>query len=337
MKKRPSKQNLPLERSLLLQMHDLMVKSRVLEERLIKIYKSGEGYFWIGGPGEEAFGVALGLLVHKGHGVLHDYLHLHYRCTPTLVALGMPMVDSIRMMMNRQTDRCSGGRNFSNHYCFPEWNVVPVSSPIEVQYSMAIGTAHVQRRTKTDAITIVTGGDAGTAEGDFASCLVWATRPGAELPMLITVQNNRWGISTNYASQHGEECIADRGKAFGMKTASINGNDPVEAYVQLEKLMDYVREERKPVLLEAKVSRLYGHSSASGANPEEGDDCLRLFEQMLVGEGVLKKADASDIWEKYENEARQAQEMIRAEPAPSAESIGDHYFADGETGDWRKF
>jgi 2-oxoisovalerate dehydrogenase E1 component alpha subunit len=122
-----------------------------------------------------------------------------------------------------------------------------------------------------------------------------------------------------------------------MKTASINGNDPVEAYVQLEKLMDYVREERKPVLLEAKVSRLYGHSSASGANPEEGDDCLRLFEQMLVGEGVLKKADASDIWEKYENEARQAQEMIRAEPAPSAESIGDHYFADGETGDWRKF
>ena len=46
----------------------LMVKSRVLEERLIKIYKAGEAYFWIGAPGEEAFGVPLGMLVHKGQG-----------------------------------------------------------------------------------------------------------------------------------------------------------------------------------------------------------------------------------------------------------------------------
>ena len=29
------------------------------------------------------------------------------------------------------------------------------------------------------------GGDAGSAEGDFASCLVWASRPGEELPLLI--------------------------------------------------------------------------------------------------------------------------------------------------------
>ena len=45
-----------------------MVKSRALEERLIKIYKSGDAFFWIGGPGEEAFGVPLGLLVNKGQG-----------------------------------------------------------------------------------------------------------------------------------------------------------------------------------------------------------------------------------------------------------------------------
>ena len=79
-----------LPESLLLKMHDLMVKSRVLEERLIKIYKAGDAYFWIGGAGEEAWGVPLGLLVNKGQGPQHDYLHLHYRATPTLVAMGMP-------------------------------------------------------------------------------------------------------------------------------------------------------------------------------------------------------------------------------------------------------
>jgi TPP-dependent pyruvate/acetoin dehydrogenase alpha subunit len=45
---------------------------------------------------------------------------------------------------------------------------------------MAIGTAMAQRRTG-DGITIVQGGDAGTAEGDFASCrgVVEPARRGA--------------------------------------------------------------------------------------------------------------------------------------------------------------
>ena len=59
---------LQLPKELLLRMYEFMVKSRILEERLIKIYKAGEAFFWIGGPGEEAFGVPLGLLVHKGQG-----------------------------------------------------------------------------------------------------------------------------------------------------------------------------------------------------------------------------------------------------------------------------
>src|ERR1700759_3341993 len=86
---------LPLPKELLLHMHSLMLKSRVLEERLIKIYKVGESFFWIGAPGEEAFGVPLGLLVHKGQGPEYAYLHMHYRATPTMVAMGMPMIDSI--------------------------------------------------------------------------------------------------------------------------------------------------------------------------------------------------------------------------------------------------
>ena len=44
---------------------------------------------------------------------------------------------------------------------------------------------------------------------------------------MISVQNNTWGISTSYSEQHGEEQIADRGKAFGIRTRVINGNDPM--------------------------------------------------------------------------------------------------------------
>ena len=75
-----------LSPELCLQIYDLMLRARVLEERLITMYKQGDGFFWIGGPGEEAFNVPLGLLVDKGEGVDHDYLHMHYRSSGTLNA-----------------------------------------------------------------------------------------------------------------------------------------------------------------------------------------------------------------------------------------------------------
>ena len=326
-----------LSKKKVLQIHDLMVKSRILEERLILLYGTGEAHFWIGAPGEEAFGVPLGLLVHRGQGIDHDYLHLHYRATPTLLAMGMPMIDSIRLIMNKVSDPCTGGRNFCNHYCFPEWNVVPVSSPIGVQYSHAIGTAWVQKREESQGVTVVTGGDAGTAEGDFASCLVWASRKGSELPLLITVQNNRWGISTPYETQHGEEFIADRGKAFGMKTMIIDGNDPIESYLELKKALDYVRRERKPLLLEASVSRLHGHSSASGANRVEEEDCLEVFEIKLQEAGWLSKGDIQKVRKQYKEEAVSAVETVQKEQGPSVESLWDHFYVNGENGDWRQF
>src|SRR5579885_2113528 len=79
----------------LLKIHELMVRARLLEERLIKMSKGGDGFFWIGGPGEEAFNVPLGLQVKKGNGVNHDFLHLHYRSSAIVLAMGAQPIDSI--------------------------------------------------------------------------------------------------------------------------------------------------------------------------------------------------------------------------------------------------
>ena len=327
-----------LEKQTVLDIYRFMVKSRVLEERLIKIYRAGESFFWIGGPGEEAWGVPLGMLVKKGMGPEFDYLHLHYRCSPTLVAMGLSMLDSIRLMMNRSTDKSTGGRNFSNHYCIPEWNVAPVTSPLEVQYPIACGTAHVQKRIGKKAVTVVTGGDAGTAEGDFASSLILASRKGQELPMLITVQNNKWGISTSYDGQHGETHIADRAKAFNIKSRVINGNDPIETYLAIREDIEYIRKTGKPAFIEAHVSRLYGHSSASGANPIQNEiDPVKDFEKKLISAKLISTADAAKIWEEFEAEGVRATEQARTEPVPTSESVWDHVFVNNENADWRKF
>jgi 2-oxoisovalerate dehydrogenase E1 component alpha subunit len=312
-----------------LKIHELMVMARVLEDRLITMYRQGDGYFWIGGPGEEAFNVPLGLLVDKGCGIAHDYLHLHYRSSATLLAMGADPVDALRQMKNTATDPYSRGRNFAGHYSVRKWNVAPVSSPIEVQYSIAPGTAMAQRATGSKGITIVTGGDAGSAEGDFATCLVWSSRKGAELPLLILVTNNQYGISTAWDGQHGEARVSDRGKAFGMPTATIDGNDVETSYFALKKAIDYVRTERKPYLLEAMVSRLAGHSSASGANFVKDEvDCLARFEKKLEERKLRTRSEMDDMRARFTQELLVASKKVREEPQPAPETIWDYVFAD---------
>ncbi len=305
-----------------------MLRTRAIEERSIKMSKSGEAYFWIGGPGEEAFNVCLGLQINKGHGPAHDYLHLHYRNAGIMLTMGMPMIDHTRQLAMRWTDRHSRGRNFVGHYSIPEWNVIPVTSVIEVQFAMAPGTALVQKRhgqknpTENEGITVVVGGEAGTAEGDFESCLNWTTRPGQELPVLMLVTNNRYGISTDLDTVHTHRPIADRAIPYGMRYETIDGNDPVATWHGIDRAMRYCRRERKPFLLETMVSRLHGHSSSSGAQRNWNEaDSLAAFEQKLIDAGAIDTNAVRALKDEAKAEADRAVVETMKEPEPTREDV----------------
>jgi 2-oxoisovalerate dehydrogenase E1 component alpha subunit len=313
--------------ALLKRMHALMLRTRLAEERLIKMSKSGDGFFWIGGPGEEAFNIPLGLQIKKGQGLDHDYLHLHYRSSGIALSLGAEVIDLIRQMRSVATDPFSKGRNFVNHYAVPEWNLLPVAPTIETQYATAIGTAIAQRRHGGEGVTIVNGGDAGTAEGDFHSCLVWANRPALPLPILMIVVNNGFGISTPAHEQHGERNISDWGKVFDMPSRTIDGNDPIESWFSLQEALAYCRKERRPYLLEARCSRLYGHSSSSGANRINERDGLAEFELKLVERGVLKKEEAEKAWAAEREAIDRAHQQVKQEPFPDPSSIWEDVFS----------
>jgi len=323
---RSGREALPAERCL--EIYRIMVRSRAMEERMIKMSKSGQGYFWIGGPGEEAFNTCLGLQVNKGRGPAYDYLHLHYRNSTTLLAMGMPVIDSIRQMAMTATDTHSRGRNFVGHFAHRDWNVLPVTSVIEVQYVMAPGTALMQKRRGGDGITIVCGGEAGTAEGDFASCLIWCTRPGNELPVLMIVTNNSWGISTPACGQHGEKHIIDRGRSFGIRGEVIEGNDVIASWHAVRRGMDYCRQERRPYMIEANVSRLYGHSSSSGAQRVRNEaDPIELFEHQLSEVGLLDPVAIEHMQEEALAEVEAAVEQVLSEPMPTAADVEKYTYA----------
>lgn len=314
---------------LALTIHRHMVRTRALEERSLKLSKSGEAYFWIGGPGEEAMNVCLGLQIHRGRGPAHDYLHLHYRNAGILMGMGMSMLDHVRQLVMSAQDRHSLGRNFVGHYAIPEWNVVPVTSVVEVQCVMGPGTALVQKRFGGEGLSLVLTGDAGTAEGDFESGLLWSSRPGNELPVLIVVANNGYGISTAHTSQHSAKRICDRGLPLGIRGECVeDGNDPVLMWNAVDRAMRYVRTHRRPYILEAKVSRLHGHSSSSGAQRDwDQPDCLTAFEKKLLGCGALDEESLGELWSVARAEADDAADRAVREPKPTAADVLRHTYA----------
>src|SRR5690349_14695546 len=169
---------------------------------------------------------------------------------------------------------------------------------------------------------------AGTAERDLAPGLVWSPRPGPKLPLLIVVENNRWGISTSACSQHGEHRIIDRGQAFAIPGEVVDGNDPIASWHAVQRGMAYCRQQRRPFMLEAMVSRLYGHSSSSGALRVKNEpDCIALFEEKLLAAGILDRQTMERVQADAQAEVEAASDQVIQEPRPTPEDVYRHTYA----------
>jgi 2-oxoisovalerate dehydrogenase E1 component alpha subunit len=146
--------------------------------------------------------------------------------------------------------------------------------------------------------------------------------------VLIIVTNNGWGISTSACSQHGEQHIIDRGKAFGIPGEVVDGNDPIASWHSLKRALAYVRQKKRPFMLEAMVSRLYGHSSSSGALLVKNEpDPIALFEHKLIEAGVLDTATAEQVRDEAEGEVEVALEEVLLEPQPAPADIEKYTYA----------
>jgi 2-oxoisovalerate dehydrogenase E1 component alpha subunit len=161
--------------------------------------------------------------------------------------------------------------------------------------------------------------------------MIWSTRPGQELPVLMVVANNSWGISTSYSSQHAEERVIDRGKAFGIPGEVVDGNDPVASWFAVERAMKHCREERRPYMVEALVSRLHGHSSSSGAARLHGEaDAVALFADRLVAWKYADRQTVDRIIQDARDEADAAADEIVNDPRPEPQDIYKDTYADSK-------
>jgi len=185
------------------------------------------------------------------------------------------------------------GRDRSFHFGTQEYNIVGMISHLGPQLGVADGIALAHKLRKEKSVTAVFTGEGGTSEGDFHEALnvasVW------QLPVLFCIENNGYGLSTPTSEQYNCKNLADRGAGYGMESHIIDGNNILEVYATVQKLVDNMRVNPRPVLLEFKTFRIRGHEEASGTKyvPKElmetwtQKDPIENYKNYLIGLELL--------------------------------------------------
>ena len=296
-----------------------MLKSRMIEEKMLILLRQGKISKWFSGIGQEAISVGVTSALHKD-----EYIMPMHRNLGVFTTREIPL----QRLFAQWQGKASGftkGRDRSFHFGTQAYKIVGMISHLGPQLGVADGIALSHILKKEARLTAVFSGEGGTSEGDFHEALnvasVW------NLPVLFCIENNGYGLSTPTAEQYNCEHIADRGKGYGMESHIIEGNNILEVYSKVNGIAKSVRKNPRPVLLEFKTFRRRGHEEASGTKyvPDElmqtweFKDPIANFEAYLIKEGAINSEKIKQMRSEISEEIQTGLQLAFNEAAVTAD------------------
>ncbi|WP_299525040.1 dehydrogenase E1 component subunit alpha/beta [uncultured Lutibacter sp.] len=274
----------------LIALYKLILKPRLIEEKMLILLRQGKISKWFSGIGQEAISVGVTNAIN-----FDEYILPMHRNLGVFTSRNIPLFKLFSQWQGKKAG-FTKGRDRSFHFGTKEYKIVGMISHLGPQLGVANGIALGDLLNKESKVTTVFSGDGGTSEGDFHEALnvaaVWS------LPVLFIVENNGYGLSTPSSQQFKCENIADKGIGYGMESHIINGNNILEVHSKVSEIAKSVRENPRPVLLEFKTFRMRGHEEASGNKyvPTEllekwaFNDPVTNYQDFLRKENILTEA-----------------------------------------------
>lgn len=331
------------EKTLLKSAFDLLVVAKSLTECYEAHREITSKYVHATSRGHEAIQIALGLQL-----LPQDYLSAYYRDDALLLALGITPYELMLQLLAKKDDVFSGGRTY---YAHPSLNrddmpkiphqssatgmqAIPTTGiAMGLQYREQEGLGSIAQADYGGSrpVAVCSLGDASCTEGEVAEAFQMAALK--QLPILYVVQDNGWDISAK-SSEITAQDISHYIKGFdGIEAFKVDGTDFLASYLIMEKAIEIVRTERRPVLVHAKVPLLNHHTS--GVRKEWYRDDLEEAQKedpyLKMRSALVEMGFSSDDLHAQEQETAQQvlaafeQAMAAADPAP--EDLYSHVFA----------
>ena len=131
--------------------------------------------------------------------------------------------------------------------------------------------------------------------------------------------------------------LAERGRAYGITSVSVDGNDVVAVYRTAKSAVEQCRAGDGPVLIEAKTHRMRGHAQHDPAEyvPKEmreyweARDPITRFEKFLTENKIWNAADKKEIEARIEKVLSEDREFAENSPMPPPELAEQGVYCDG--------
>lgn len=280
--------------------------------------------------GQEAIPAAIAPLIEK-----EDFFVTTYRGVHDVIAKGTPMAEVIAEMYGRSTGT-SKGKGGPMHLSDPHSGLMVTTGIVGAGAPIANGLALAEQIRDSERVTLCSFGDGAANIGAVHEALNMAAL--WSLPVVFICQNNLYAEYTDYAASTRVGSIADRGPAYAMASASVDGEDPEAVYNAAAEAIERARTGGGPTLLECVAQRLQGHSFGSDeghmdkAKLEAGkaNPPLARFRARLLEEGWAAEEALTAIEEEAAAEVAAAQEAADSAPDPdAAEAFEDVYVSPG--------
>jgi 2-oxoisovalerate dehydrogenase E1 component alpha subunit len=315
----------------LVAMYRMVALARALDERMWILNRAGRIPFVISGQGHEGAQVAIAWPLTKGH----DWIAPFYRSIATCLTFGMHPRDIMTAQYATAADPSSGGRQMPGHYGSHEHNLVSVSSPVATQLLHAVGIALAAKIRKTGQVAMTSMGEGSSNQGDVHEGLNFAAIH--KLPFIFVVENNGYAISVPAARQVSVPDVASRAAGYGIPGVVVDGSDVLACYAAARDAVARARAGEGPTLIEAKVTRLTGHSSDDQQTKyrseeelalERTHDVLPVFRAQLRDAGVLTDAIEERLAAEIKDAVHDATEFAEAEPDPDPSTALRYVYAE---------
>lgn len=326
-----------LSNDILLKAYRLMMTARAMAD----IYEQNRPickYVHSTSRGHEAIQLATGFLLKP-----YDYVSPYYRDESLMLGMSWRPYEMMLQLLAKGDDPFTGGRAYYNHPNSRRENVPQIihqSSATGMQVipttGVAQGIAYIESQKLKDfpepPVVICSLGDGSVTEGEVSEAFQFAVLK--KLPVIYLVQDNDWGISVSSDEARTMDAYEYAAGFKGMERVRVDGSDFEASYKCIQDAIAYVRKERAPILVHAKVPLLGHHTSgvrkewyrteedlAKHGKDDPGPKLKALLLERGVAEAELDKIETEEA-----EFVKREFDMAVAAPEPDPATVSDYVF-----------